>query len=127
MSAEIWTYIFIGLTFSMYLGIGIWSRVKESSGFYVAGRGVPAIANGAATAADWMSAASFIGMGGPDQRERRRRFGLSDGLDRGIRVAGIVAGSLPAQIRQVYSARICGRPIWFQHGADCRCVLRHCR
>ncbi len=64
LSAELWTYIFIGITFSVYLGIGIWSRVKESSGFYVAGRGVPSIANGAATAADWMSAASFIGMAG---------------------------------------------------------------
>jgi len=64
VSAEIWTFILIGISFSVYLGIGIWSRVKESSGFYVAGRGVPAIANGAATAADWMSAASFIGMAG---------------------------------------------------------------
>ncbi len=64
MTAEVWTFIFIGITFSVYLGIGIWSRVRETSGFYVAGRGVPAIANGAATAADWMSAASFISLAG---------------------------------------------------------------
>ena len=64
MTAETWTFLLIGLTFTIYLAIGIWSRVRESAGFYVAGRGVPPLANGAATAADWMSAASFIGMAG---------------------------------------------------------------
>ena len=59
-----WTWLFVGLTFAMYLFIGWRSRVRETAGFYVAGQGVPAIANGAATAADWMSAASFIGMAG---------------------------------------------------------------
>ena len=62
--AQLWTWLFVGLTFAMYLIIGWMSRVKETSDFYVAGQGVPAIANGAATAADWMSAASFIGMAG---------------------------------------------------------------
>lgn len=59
-----WTWAFVGLTFVMYLVIGWRSRVRETAGFYVAGQGIPAIANGAATAADWMSAASFIGMAG---------------------------------------------------------------
>jgi cation/acetate symporter len=59
-----WTWAFIAITFGIYLYIGWRSRVKETAGFYVAGQGVPAIANGAATAADWMSAASFIGMAG---------------------------------------------------------------
>lgn len=63
-TTAILTYIFVGITFTVYLGIGWMSRVRESGGFYVAGRGVPAIANGAATAADWMSAASFISMAG---------------------------------------------------------------
>ena len=58
------TAIFVGVTFIVYLAIGWYSRVAESKGFYVAGQGVPAIANGAATAADWMSAASFMGMAG---------------------------------------------------------------
>ncbi len=62
--ARPWTWLFVGLTFVLYLIIGWRSRVKESAGFYIAGQGVPAIANGAATAADWMSAASFIGMAG---------------------------------------------------------------
>ncbi len=59
-----WTFAFIGITFAAYLIIGWRSRVRETRGFYVAGQGVPAIANGAATAADWMSAASFLGMAG---------------------------------------------------------------
>ncbi|MBE9191036.1 cation acetate symporter [Gloeocapsopsis crepidinum LEGE 06123] len=64
MSVELWTIGFVALTFALYLYIGWLSRVRDSSGFYVAGQGVPPIANGAATAADWMSAASFISMAG---------------------------------------------------------------
>ncbi len=62
--ARPWTWAFVGITFAVYLYIGWRSRVRETAGFYVAGQGVPAIANGAATAADWMSAASFISMAG---------------------------------------------------------------
>jgi len=64
VSVELWTWIIVLLTFGLYVGIGIWARVRETEGFYVAGRGVPPIANGMATAADWMSAASFISMAG---------------------------------------------------------------
>ncbi len=64
MSVETWTFIFVGLSFAGYLYIGYANRVRTTAGFYVAGRGVPAVANGAATAADWMSAASFISMAG---------------------------------------------------------------
>jgi cation/acetate symporter len=59
-----YTYVFVTITFMLYLYIGWRSRVRETEGFYVAGHGVPAIANGAATAADWMSAASFLSMAG---------------------------------------------------------------
>jgi cation/acetate symporter len=59
-----WTIIFVALTFGLYLGIAWWSRVKDTKGFFIAGGGVPAPANGMATAADWMSAASFISMAG---------------------------------------------------------------
>jgi cation/acetate symporter len=59
-----WTYLFVGLTFGLYLTIAWLSRVRDTRGFYVAGQGVPALANGMATAADWMSAASFISMAG---------------------------------------------------------------
>ncbi|MGB5593349.1 MAG: hypothetical protein WBM32_05820 [Crocosphaera sp.] len=64
MSVEAWTTIFVIISFILYLYIGWRSRVKDSKGFFVADQGVPAIANGAATAADWMSAASFISMAG---------------------------------------------------------------
>jgi cation/acetate symporter len=64
MTIQAWTFLFVGLTFSLYLVIAWLSRVRDTEGFYVAGRGVPAIANGMATAADWMSAASFISMAG---------------------------------------------------------------
>jgi len=64
MSIQAWTFLFVGLTFFLYLVIAWLSRVQDTEGFYVAGRGVPAIANGMATAADWMSAASFISMAG---------------------------------------------------------------
>jgi len=64
MSIKLWTFLFVGITFGAYLIIAWLSRVRDTSGFYVAGRGVPATANGMATAADWMSAASFISMAG---------------------------------------------------------------
>lgn len=64
MSVQAWTYLVVGLTFALYIGIGLATRVRTTAGFYVAGRGVPALANGMATGADWMSAASFISMAG---------------------------------------------------------------
>ncbi|GHC66527.1 sodium:solute symporter family protein [Roseibacillus persicicus] len=64
MDVQFWTYLLVGLTFALYIGIAIWSRAGSTSEFYVAGKGVPALANGMATAADWMSAASFISMAG---------------------------------------------------------------
>ena len=64
MSVQEWTYLLVGVTFAIYVGIAVWSRVGSTSGFYVAGRGVPALANGMATGADWMSAASFISLAG---------------------------------------------------------------
>lgn len=64
MSIALWTVVFVGGSFALYLAIAWWARVRDTRGFYVAGRGVPAAANGMATAADWMSAASFISMAG---------------------------------------------------------------
>ena len=64
MNVQAWTYVIVTATFALYVGIAWWSRVRTTSGFYVAGRGVPALANGMATGADWMSAASFISMAG---------------------------------------------------------------
>ena len=64
MDAQLLTFIFVGISFSLYIGIAIWSRARSTSDFYIADKGVNPIANGMATAADWMSAASFISMAG---------------------------------------------------------------
>ena len=64
MDVQVWTYIIVGLTFTLYIAIAIRSRAGSTKEFYVAGGGVSPLANGLATAADWMSAASFLGMAG---------------------------------------------------------------
>ncbi|MFO6425396.1 sodium:solute symporter family protein [Motilimonas sp. KMU-193] len=64
MDIQTWTFILVGLTFALYIGIAIWARAASTGEFYVAGGGVHPVANGMATAADWMSAASFISMAG---------------------------------------------------------------
>jgi len=64
MDVQTWTFILVGASFALYIGIAIWSRAGSTKEFYVAGGGVPPLANGMATAADWMSAASFISMAG---------------------------------------------------------------
>jgi len=64
MGIQTWTFLLVGLSFALYIGIAIWARAGSTKEFYVAGGGVPPVANGMATAADWMSAASFISMAG---------------------------------------------------------------
>ncbi|MAQ16900.1 MAG: cation acetate symporter [Sandaracinus sp.] len=64
MDTQTWTFVIVGATFALYIGIAIWTRASSTKEFYVAGGGVPPLANGMATAADWMSAASFISMAG---------------------------------------------------------------
>ena len=64
METQTLTYLFVGATFALYIGIAFWSRAKSTNDFYVAGKGVNPVANGMATAADWMSASSFISMAG---------------------------------------------------------------
>ena len=64
MDSQFWTYLLVGITFTLYIGIAIWSRAQSTKEFYVAGAGIHPVLNGMATAADWMSAASFISMAG---------------------------------------------------------------
>ena len=64
MNVQAWTFVIVGLTFALYIGIAVWSKARSTGEFYVAGKGVHPVANGMATAADWMSAASFISMAG---------------------------------------------------------------
>ena len=64
MSVQSWTFLLVAASFTLYIGIAVWSRASSTKDFYVAGTGVSPLANGMATAADWMSAASFISMAG---------------------------------------------------------------
>ena len=64
MTVQAWTFVMVGLSFALYIGVAIWSRASSTGEFYVAGGRVPPVINGMATAADWMSAASFISMAG---------------------------------------------------------------
>lgn len=64
MDVQVWTYILVGITFALYIGIAIWAKAASTSDFYIAGAHVNPITNGMATAADWMSAASFLSMAG---------------------------------------------------------------
>ncbi len=64
MNVQTWTFIMVGLSFALYIGVAIWSKARSTGDFYVAGSNVHPIVNGMATAADWMSAASFIAMAG---------------------------------------------------------------
>ena len=64
MDVQMWTYTIVGITFLIYIAIAVWAKAGSTKEFYVAGGGVPPVLNGMATAADWMSAASFISMAG---------------------------------------------------------------
>ncbi|MCB0535622.1 MAG: cation acetate symporter, partial [Saprospiraceae bacterium] len=64
MSVQYWTFLLVGISFLWYIGIALWTRATSTKDFYIAGGGVPPVLNGMATAADWMSAASFISMAG---------------------------------------------------------------
>jgi len=64
MDVQTWTYFIVGFTFALYIGIAIWSKAKSTKEFYVAGGNISPLSNGMATAADWMSAASFLSMAG---------------------------------------------------------------
>jgi len=64
MNVQAWTFVMVGLSFAVYIGVAVWSRASTTGEFYVAGAKVPPVLNGMATAADWMSAASFISMAG---------------------------------------------------------------
>jgi cation/acetate symporter len=64
MNVQAWTFVMVGISFALYIGVAIWSRARSTGEFYVAGARVPPVLNGMATAADWMSAASFISMAG---------------------------------------------------------------
>ena len=102
MDIQSWTYLIVGLSFALYIGIAFVTRVRSTSGFYVAGQGVPAIFNGMATGADWMSAASYISMAGIISFTGFTGSVYLIGWTGGVCLIGFVAGSLPSEIRQIH-------------------------
>ena len=96
MTLQATTYLVVGFTFAIYIGIAIWSRASTTSDFYVAGTGVHPVANGMATAADWMSAASFISMAG---LIAFMGFGGSVFLVGGSGGGGVLAGLVAPSVR----------------------------
>ena len=90
MSAQIWTYLLVGVTFFIYIIIAIVARAGSTKEFYVAGGGVHPIVNGMATAADWMSAASFFVNGRTNSFHGFLWRAISYGLDRWICSSGLI-------------------------------------
>jgi Na+(H+)/acetate symporter ActP len=90
--------IFIGLSFTLYIAIALRSRAASTQEYYTAGGGVSPFANGMATAADWMSAATFISMAGTVGYQRLRCVALFDGLDRRVRAPDDSDGAVLAEI-----------------------------
>ena len=103
MDVQIWTYIIVGFTFAIYIGIAIWSRAGSTKEFYVAGGGVSPLANGLATAADWMSAASFLGMAGIISF-RKGWLCILDGLDWRICSPCTLLARISKEVWKVYSS-----------------------
>ena len=94
MDLQYWIWIAVGLSFSLYIGIAFWSKAASTREFYVAGGGVHPIANGMATAADWMSAASFISMAG---------IISFTGYDRRLCAFSLTTSTILTQIWEIYS------------------------
>ena len=119
MDVQTLTFIFVGVTFALYLGIAIWSRAGSTDEFYVAGGGVSPLANGMATAADWMSAASFISMAGIISFVGRDGSVYLMGWTGGY----VLLALLLAPYLRIYRAGFRRRPILFRPGACGRCHL----
>ncbi len=123
MDLKTLTFIVVGATFALYIGIAIWARAGTTKEFYVAGTGVHPVANGMATAADWMSAASFISMAGLIAFMGYDGSVYLMGWTGGYVLLALVVGTLPAQIRQVHSVGVYRRALLLQDCANGGCDL----
>ena len=104
MTVQAWTFVLVTLSFALYIGVAIWSRAHSTKEFYVAGASVSPLANGMATAADWMSARVVHLHGRSHRLSRLRRLGLPHGLDGRLCAPRSPAGTLPTKVRRVYGA-----------------------
>ena len=107
MDQTFWSFFFVGASFAAYIGIAIWSRAGSTGDFYVAGRDVHPMVNGMATAADWMSAASFLSMAGLIAFLGYGGGVYLMGWTGRIRAPCASARTLPARIRQVHGSGLC--------------------
>ena len=106
-----WTWLIVGASFALYIGIAFWAQAKSTGDFYVAEKSIHPVLNGMATGADWMSRGVVHLDGRPHLVHRARRLALPDGLDRRLRAARPAPGALPAQVRQVHGPAVRGRPV----------------
>jgi len=106
MSILTWTYIIVGLSFALYIGIAFWAKARTTGDFYAAEQSIHPIANGMATGADWMSAASFISMAGMISFMGRDGSMYLMGWTGGYVLLAMLPGPLPAQVRQVHCAPV---------------------
>ena len=123
MSTQALTYLFVGLTFSLYIGIAIWSKAKSTNDFYVAGKGVNPIANGMATAADWMSAASFLSMAGLIAFMGRDGSVYLMGWTGGLCPFSFVISSIFKKVWSIHCSRFHRDSILFKHCTIGWCTL----
>ena len=125
MSVQVWTYLFVFLSFSLYIGIAIWSRAGSTKEFYVAGGGVTPLANGMATAADWMSAASFISMAGIIAFAGYDASVYLMGWTGGYVILAMLLAPLFKKIRQIYRPRFYRRSLLLSNCQTNRRILRY--
>ena len=107
--------LFLLFTIAIYAIIGYLSRTMQVDAYYVAGREVPALYNGMATAADWMSGASFVALAGGIYFGGYPYLGLRRRLDRRLRAGQRADGAVPSQVRLLHGARLHRHPLWRQH------------
>ena len=113
-------YVFLFGTIAVYAAIGIISRTGQVAEYYVAGRRVPAVFNGMATAADWMSAASFIGMAGALALQGYNGLAFIMGWTGGYVLLGVLISTLSEKVWCIHHSRLLGCSVWWQVSEVCR-------
>ena len=113
MQADTIGILFVAFTVFIYAAIGWLSRTMQVDTYYVAGRQVPTVFNGMATAADWMSGASFVAMAGRYLLRRAWLSGVRGLLDRRLRTGRRIDGALPAQVRLLYGTGFHRYALWW--------------
>ena len=102
MGVQTWTFLIVGITFAIYIIVAVWAKAGSTKEFYVAGGGVSPLANGMATAADWMSAASYLSMAGLISFMGYGGGSVPHGMDGRLCTIGLTPSPLLKKIWKVY-------------------------